>query len=401
VYRGRPAAECLLIDTTETAELRERLNETEKLRSLGELAGGVAHDFNNLLSAILGRAQLLRRRGCEPAVECELAIIETAARDGRETVRRIQEFSRVRRDRRFDLIDLREILRDSAELTRPRWSAAGAGRGIELDLRVGTDGASRVAGNPAELRELFINLILNAVDAMPEGGGLSLSCRDEADSVIVEVADTGIGMTDTVRRHLFDPFFTTKGPAGMGLGLSMVYGIVARHDGTIDVRTAPGEGTTFSIAFPRKESMEGAAREPRQKKEETVPPARILVIDDEKEIAELLHDVLEIQGHTIRTAHTAAEGIRAGCSEEFDLIFTDLGLPDMSGWEVAARIREARPLVPIALVTGWAASIEESLVRERGLAALVHKPFEIEEVLRVTALILSARKTTTVAYSVE
>lgn len=398
-HRGRLAAECLLIDTTEADELRGRLNETEKLRSLGELAGGIAHDFNNLLGAILGRTQLLRRRPQLAGIDAELAVIEKAAQDGRETVRRIQEFSRVRKERPFDVLDLGEILRDCIEMTRTQWKAEAESRGvsISIDLQVGnpqvpdfeTSGALRILGNPSELRELFINLILNAIDAMPRGGDLSLACREQGERVQVLVADTGVGMTESTRQQLFDPFFTTKGPRGTGLGMSMAYGIVTRHEGTIEVRTAPGEGTTFMIDFPRAGAVSGTGEEKSANWEHGVHPSRILVIDDEPEIAAVLREVLMLQGHAVETALSALEGVKQATTKPFDLVFTDLGMPEMSGWEVAAAIRAKKPNLPVALVTGWAASIEEAEIQRRGIAALVHKPFEIVEVHRASSELLA------------
>src|SRR5262249_41984036 len=189
-YRGEPAVECLLIDTTETTELRERLGVTEKLRSLGELAGGVAHDFNNLLGAILGRAQLLRDRGLPREIDDDLSVVEKAALDGRETVRRIQEVSRVRGDRRFTSHDLAEILRDAMEITRSRWKAEPQSRTAGITVAIDTQPCHRILGNAAELREVFTNLIINAVDAMPKGGELTLACVAHHDKVRADVRDT-------------------------------------------------------------------------------------------------------------------------------------------------------------------------------------------------------------------
>lgn len=385
-YRGRPAAECLLIDTTEAKRLRERLSDTEKLRSLGELAGGVAHDFNNLLGAILGRAQLLRGKGQDGDTDHDLAVIEKAALDGRETVRRIQEFSRTRRDKRFTAVDLGEILRDAVEMTRTRWSGAP---GAPIEVQVDTPAVPPVLGNASELREVFTNLILNAVDAMPQGGRVDVSCRLDGETLVARVADTGSGMTEDIRRHLFDPFFTTKGTKGMGLGMSVAYGIVTRHGGQIDVATALGHGTVFTLRFDVADEDlvipaggDGAALAPY------VRPGRILVIDDEPEILAILRDVLHGAGHHVRAALSGREGVQLAHESVFDLVFTDLGMPDMSGWDVATRIRELRSGVPIVLVTGWGATLDEAEARQRGIEAIVHKPFEIEELVRVAATLL-------------
>jgi PAS domain S-box-containing protein len=249
-YRGRAAAECLLVDMTEAKRLREELEDTERLRALGELSSGVAHDFNNLLGAILGRIQLLRDREFSDDVDREMAVIEKDARDGRETVRRIQEFSRTRADRPFAACDLPDILRDAIEITRTRWESDAQRRNITIQTSEDYGDVPPIQGNATELREVFTNLILNAVDAMPQGGEVRLRCRLVEGRVRAEVEDSGVGMTEEIRRHLFDPFFTTKGMGGTGLGMSVAYGIVTRHQGTIDVTTSLGRGTTFTLEFP-------------------------------------------------------------------------------------------------------------------------------------------------------
>jgi len=349
----------------------------------------VAHDFNNLLGAILGRAQLLRRRGFAADVDSEMAVIEKAAQDGRETVRRIQEFSRTRRDRAFAAVDLGEVLRDVVEITRSRWRDEAARRNVAVQLELDAPPVPPVLGNAAELREVFTNLVLNAVDAMPQGGRLRVSCRELDGRVVAFVSDEGVGMTEEIRRQLFDPFFTTKGSRGMGLGMSVVYGIVLRHEGTIDVDSALGRGTTFTIGFPIcHEALpvvggDGAAMP------QLVRPGRILVIDDEPEVAAVVADALATDGHTVDVAVCGEDGVQQAAYTSYDLVFTDLGMPDLSGWEVAERIRARKPSLPVALVSGWGASLDEDEARRRGVVAVVHKPFDISELLRTAARLLS------------
>ncbi len=390
-YHGRAAAECLLVDMTESKRLRERLSETEKLRSLGELASGVAHDFNNLLGAILGRAQLLRRKGMPGEVDQDLAVIEKAAQDGRETVRRIQEFSRTRRDKKFEFVDLAEILSDALEITRTRWKDDALLRKIAITPVLQVSEVPPISGNASELREVFTNLILNAVDAMPQGGRLELSCRRSADRLIAEVTDTGVGMTDKVRQNIFDPFFTTKGTRGMGLGMSVVYGIVTRHGGKIDVDTALGKGTTFTLEFPiAHERHVPAAGSDGASLPQFLRPGRILVVDDEPDVAAVVKDVLTTAGHQVDTAISGAEALRMVELTAYDLVFTDLGMPDMSGWEVAEKINDAKPGLAVALVTGWGTSLDEADASRRGVSAVVHKPFEIDELLKIAHCLLSS-----------
>jgi PAS domain S-box-containing protein len=389
-YQGKPAAECLLVDMTEAKALRARLSETEKLRALGELASGVAHDFNNLLGAILGRAQLLRRKGLDPKVDRDVAVIEKAAQDGRETVRRIQEFSRTRRDKQFHAVDLGEILKDALDITQTRWKDDALARKIHVKASLDTEPVPPVLGNASELREVFTNLILNAVDAMPQGGRLDLRCRREGDRVVASVTDTGVGMTEEIRTHLFDPFFTTKGARGMGLGMSVVYGIVTRHEGRVEVKTSLGRGTTFTLDFPAPPGLvlpapggDGASLPL------LLRPGRILVVDDEVDVAEVVKDVLATAGHSVDTALSGRDALRMIELGSYDLVFTDLGMPDMSGWEVAEKIADVKPGLPVALVTGWGNSLDEADARKRGVTAVVHKPFEIDELVQTAQRILS------------
>jgi PAS domain S-box-containing protein len=387
-YRGRPAAECLLVDRTEAKRLHDKLTETEKLRALGELSGGVAHDFNNLLGAVLGRVQLLRRRGFARDVDFELSVIEKAALDGRETVRRIQEFSRTRRDKRFEPVDLVEVLRDALEITKTRWRNDAMSRNVSIETSLDAESVPPILGNASELREVVTNLILNAVDAMPHGGRIRLSCRRHGERVVARCEDTGIGMTEQIRQQLFDPFFTTKGTRGVGLGLSVVYGIVTRHEGKIDVVTAPGKGTTFVLDFPSTREIPKPAGGDGASMPVLLRHGKILVIDDEEEIAEVVKDVLVSAGHDVDVALSGTDGVRRASLDVYDLVFTDLGMPDMSGWEVAASIGRAKPGLPVALVTGWGSSLDEEDARRKGVVAIVHKPFEIDELVRTAARLL-------------
>ena len=388
-FRGRSAAECILVDTTEETNLRNRLTDTERLRALGELAGGVAHDFNNQLSAVLGRVQLLRRRGFDVSIDAELAVIEKAAQDGRETVRRIQEFARTQQDLEFFPVDLSEILQDAVEMTRSYWDSEARRRNVKIRLEADTPTVPPILGKDSELREVFTNLILNAVDAMPQGGTLRVACDEVDGRVRGVVSDTGVGMTEEIRRHLFDPFFTTKGQAGTGLGLSMVYGIVSRHEGEVSVVSEMGRGSTFVVEIPIADAGSAEVRCESAEDQGSVKPARILIIDDEQDIAEILREILIAEGHEVETALRGADGLKLATLSRYDLVFTDLGMPDMSGWEVAKRLRDRSPSTPVVLVTGWGASLDDTEVRNHHIRAVIHKPFDIRHVVQATGLLLA------------
>src|SRR5216683_463160 len=247
------ADERLLVNIAQLAALMlrsARLYE-ERTRALGEMASGVAHDFNNVLASILGRAQLLLERIQDVKLRRWLQVIERAAMDGARTVRRLQDFTGIRRDQPAVAVELNQVVQQVLEATESTWRQDARRRGVEIEVL--TDLAEHlpnIAGDPAELREAFTNLVLNAVDAMPKGGQLTLRTSSPEGQVMVEVTDTGIGIPEPIRQKIFDPFFTTKGPKGTGLGLSMAYGILARHSGCITVESEEGRGTTFRLVFP-------------------------------------------------------------------------------------------------------------------------------------------------------
>jgi PAS domain S-box-containing protein len=235
-------------DVTEQRRWEEQLARSEKLSALGQLAMGMAHDFTNLLQAILGHTQLIAHEPSPERLHRGLSTIEQAVRDGVETVGRIRRFARREGDRRPELVDLREVVRQAIEIVRPRWSQSDL-RGAPILVRQQLGSVPAIKARSAELREALINLVLNAVDAMPQGGSITLETRHEGGWVLLSVSDTGMGIPEDVRRRIFEPFFTTK-ETGTGLGLSIVSGIISSYGGTIDVDSECGRGTTFTIRLP-------------------------------------------------------------------------------------------------------------------------------------------------------
>jgi signal transduction histidine kinase/ActR/RegA family two-component response regulator len=388
-YEGTPAVEAILVDVTERRKLEEQMVAYERLRALGEMAGGVAHDFNNVLGAILARAQMLQRYSPDEKTLRGLQIIEKAARDGAETVKRIQNFTRVRTEQDFVAVRLEPVLEDVLEMTRGRWEdeAHRLGKSIRMVRELGEVPA--ILGNVSELREVFTNFILNAVDAIPSAGTIAVRTWSEGGKVVVTFSDTGEGMTPEVQRRLFDPFFTTKGARGTGLGMSVAYGITRRHGATIDVRSERGRGTEFRLEFPAAETGKMPVPAPAAQ----VPLAgseRVLVVDDQGEIRDLLHDVLQGAGyHVVRTAD-GEEALARLEAEAFDLVITDLGMPGISGWEVARGARARRPEVKIILLTGWAATLDADEIQKSGVDATLKKPFEMDGLLRAVRDVLGS-----------
>ena len=368
-------------------ESQQRIIRSERLRALGEMAGGVAHDFNNVLAVVVGRAQLLQRQIDAPDLRRQLQIIEHVAQDGAQTVRRIQEFARMRRTRPWQHVDVTEVVREVVEATRPHWSDLAQARAVTYAMRLDLAPVPPVAGDPAELRETFLNLLFNALDAMPQGGSLTFSTRVEGDRVVCVVQDTGVGMSEAVRQRCFEPFFTTKAEHGTGLGLSIAYGIVTRHGGEIEVWSRPGEGSRFTVRLPVGAEMPSPPPEPPAPR--AGRSARILVVEDEPAVREVLVDVLEGQGHEVVACADGTAALTHVDGPAFDLALVDLSMPGLSGWEVAKGLRAAQPNVPIALVTGWGDQIDFAEARTRGIDYLMAKPFNVDDMTRLVAGVLA------------
>lgn len=374
----------------EQERIREQFSQVEKLSALGELASGVAHDFNNTLAGILGRAQLLQRTDDPEKIKRGLEIIIRTAEDGAKTVKRIQDFARQRRDHNFELVSIDQILQDASEITRPRWKNCAEASNIHISLDLQSGSNAMVMGDDSELREVLVNMVFNAVDAMPEGGTLLLkSCR-EGESVIVTVVDTGVGMYPEVRSKIFDPFFTTKGKAGLGLGLAVSFGIIRRHGGSIEVESQYGKGTEFRITLPLAKIAEKSV-----KPVETVVPeipaepepqllkrslTRLLVVDDEDFVRDLLGEILEGEHCEVYLAESGSTALSLFREHKFDGVFTDVGMPGMSGWELAREIRLINKQIPIAVITGWGEAVGSHEKKAAGVDWVVAKPFTADRI---------------------
>jgi len=352
---------------------QQQLVQAERLSALGEMAAGVAHDFNNLLAVVVGRSEILLAKGQDPSVARDIEIIRTAAWDGANTVRRIQEFTRTRRVRTASQVEIPALLRDVVELTNGRWKDEAQSRGISYDVVVegGTD--SPVAGISAELREVFMNLLINGLDAMPGGGQFVFRISDDANTVIVAAEDTGSGMSEETRRRVLEPFFTTKGARGTGLGLAVSWGIVKRHGGTIEIESTVGMGSIFTIRLPI--SSGDSAPDVAETTVRQVRSGRILVIDDEPEVRCVLRDMLTPCGHTVIEAASGETGLALLEREAVDVILTDISMPGMSGWDVAAACQQQFPQIPLGFVTGWGDRLDEQETTRAGVRFIVSKPF--------------------------
>lgn len=391
----------------EQDRIREQFTQIEKLSALGELASGIAHDFNNTLAGILGRAQLLLRTNDPEKITRGLNIIIKAAEDGARTVKRIQDFARQRRDHDFVPLSVDQILFDVSEITRPHWKdkSEASGAHIELDLQVRS--RSKVLGDESELREVLVNMVLNAVDAMPRGGRLTLSAEDANDSVVISITDTGCGMAPEIRSRIFDPFFTTKGKAGMGLGLAVAFGIIRRHEGAITLESELSKGTTFRVSLPAADAEEAAGSNNSVALEESTNvnaqllnvaeesfdanQLRVLVVDDEESVRDLLRELLESEGCSISVASSGQDALRLFQSGHFDAVFTDVGMPGMSGWELADAIRQQGKQTPIAVITGWGEAVGSNEQKQADVEWVIAKPFTADRIFELVCEIATLR----------
>ncbi len=372
-------------------QLESELIKIERLRALGEMSGGVAHDFNNILGAILGRAQLLLEKVDTPSIKKGIEIIEKAALDGAETVRRIQEFTRVRADSSsFKTTDINQVIRDAIEFTRTRWKNEAEAMGRPITIANDFNDIPPVLGDPSGLREVFTNLIINAVDAMPEGGRISIKTEKQAENIMITISDTGKGMSRETKQRIFEPFFTTKGTRGSGLGLSICYGIITRHKGEIVIDSSEGNGSTFTITLP----FVRAAEEEKESPQATTPvtPAEALVIDDEKIMRTLLSDILKNSGCSVDTAERGDDGLRLFSAKTYDIVFSDLGMEDMSGWEVARHIKDRSPDTPFVLVTGWGKQLSDEDIHKKGVDFVISKPFKIQAIRDIVNRAMAGKK---------
>ena len=373
---------------------REAMAQSEKLRALGQMASGIAHDLNQSLMLVASYSDLASQALVQdPLNLAELQDLLTtttqAALDGGETVKRLLLFTRAAPEQDSQPVDLNNAVRDAVRLTAPRWRDAAQAEGRPISLHVKAEGHPTIQGSPARLREMMTNLIFNAVDALPTGGTVHLRVRAEDGQGLVEVADSGVGMSAEVQARAFEPFFTTKGESGTGLGLAMVFGIVEQHGGHIDVRSAPGDGTTFRMRFPLVDALAEVPLKPSPALPAQLEPfrlLRILVVDDEPMMTKAVVRMLKPSGHVVSVAGSGEEALEKLAEQTFDVMVSDMGMgAGMNGWELAVAVKSRWPSVRFLLATGWGAAIDPAEARAKGVETVLAKPYHSADLLRALA----------------
>lgn len=378
--------------TKELRAAQKIVMQQERLKALGQMASGIAHDVNNALSPIMGFADLIQmsEKDLSEKSKRHLKHIQTAAEDIAHIVSRLRDFYRTRDDDEpLQLVSFNKIVDQVIEMTAPRWKTMPQNVGITIEMQKELEAdLPKTAGIESELREVLTNLIINAVDAMPEGGTITVRTKPrskkngDAPEIILEVSDTGTGMDEETRVRCLEPFFSTKGHRGTGLGLSMVYGVIERHDGNIEIDSEPGKGTTMRLIFPVRELQPKKIVEPL--KNSKIKPLHVLCIDDEPLQRELVKEMLERDGHKVETADNGENGVEIfrkalGRRDPFDIIITDLGMPYVDGREVAKIIKQGSPETPVVLLTGWGEFISDDETALSDFDDLLTKPPRLGE----------------------
>ena len=380
-------------DITGRKEFEQKLFQIDKLNALGLQSSGVAHEFNNILGIILGYLEIVKGEigDVSESVLDALGVIEKAARDGSVIVDKIQQFSRIKKEheKKEELVDLIDVVNDALEFTMPRWKTDAQSKGIEYEIIKNNFISSKfsIRCNPSELREVVINIINNSIDAMPDGGKIEVSIKADEDKVSIIISDNGIGIEDDIKDKIFDPFFSTKGVKRSGLGMSLSYSIMARHDGEILVDSCVGKGTTMHVKMPLFDEEVEQCDDKGAVVIESLS-ANILIIEDEDVILDMMKILLESRGHNVFVSQDSSVGIEMYENNMYDIVLCDLAMPKLNGWQVAQFIKEydtvrKRTKTPIVLITGYELDADNIDYKKEGVDFILNKPIEFDKLYKI------------------
>jgi len=372
------------IDITDHKRIEKDLVNMEKFHVLGEMSGGVIHDINNILTMIIGYIEIASKKDYKhrECIVCKKIIdkIKQAALDGSQIVKRIWNFTHLSKEQHCEPIDMNEIVDEVMELLRPKWDNNYLAREINLNVVKKLNPIPPVTGNSAELREVLSNIIINSIEAMPCGGRIIINTSLDNEYVIVSVSDTGTGMSEETKLNIFKPFFTTK-DKGTGLGMYVSQSIAKKFCGDIMFESKEGGGTIFKVSLPALKEKE--AKKPRVTLSATgTKKFNFLIIDDEINICEILNEFLTTEGHAVNYAQNGEEGLRLFETHFQDIIITDLNIPEMSGLEIARRIKEKSPKTLIIMLTGENISTEK-INKEELIDYFLYKPIDFQKLSQV------------------
>ena len=373
------------IDINERKKIEATLIQSEKLKSLGTITAGISHEFNNILNIISGNIQLLQMDYKDHSKLMDsFNIIKKSIDNGVLITDRMREFTHIDTDTMdFVPADINKLLTQSVDFTIPRWKSMAQACGINYNMDMeGIKSISSILCNPVEIKDVFINIINNALDAMPDGGRISFRTWSKDDSVFASISDTGKGMSEDVKKNIFDPFFTTRRPEGTGLGMSTSYCKMVRHAGKIEVDSEEGKGSTFTLQFPATKKTSSPTTTTKPKQETKDKKLTILVVDDEEEICKMLTDFLSHFGHKVKAVNNGAGAIELSKRENFDLILCDLAMPEVFGYDVIKALNKLEKRPKIGIITGWGGNFKPLDDEEFKVDFIIRKPFELSELTK-------------------
>jgi signal transduction histidine kinase/ActR/RegA family two-component response regulator len=367
----------LLKQLSELKRAQQQVIQRERLHALGQMASGIVHDFNNSLTPILGASDFLLMNpemlNNKDEAKTLIESIRTAARDARNVVHRLREFYRPDEDAVSESIDINPVIEQVILLTHPKWKEQTQAGGQSIEIKLDLKRIPTVRASESRLREIFTNLILNSVDAMPRGGTITITTDIDGDHVVAKVSDTGKGMNEEVCQRCFEPFFSTKGKNGTGLGLSMAYGIIQKWGGTITAESEINKGTTITIHLPAENIPPVRSNEVTYETD-TIAPLTILVADDNPPSRDIVSRHLRANGHTVDTATNGRETVAMCLAKKYDLLVLDRVLADMDGLTIAATMSHEHPEFRIILLTGYNDPSEDTSHLPEGVDFLLEKP---------------------------
>ena len=369
-------------DITQQKQAEKAIIESQRLGAIGEMASSIAHDFNNSLQSIFGNVEIAMFNKDLPETTLEyLKAIKTAASDAAARVQLIQRFGGKKISKsKYTSVDVNKLISEVIIQSRPLWKDEAENKGISIQIKTTSEKIPEVFGNEGELRSVLFNIFKNGIEAMPEGGTISIGLKGETDNVVLTISDTGIGMDEETKTRIFQPFFSTKGfEIGRGLGMSGVHSIIKEHGGTILIKnTAPGKGTSIEITLPI--STKNIIEEKDEGIVENTSSIRVLWVEDDEIIKENVSLMLDLLGHKGDTARSGKEALEYLDKNSYDLVITDIGMPQMSGWQLADIIKEKfKGRMKVAVVSGWGNQIEDAKKIEHGVEYVLSKPFRIEQ----------------------
>ena len=356
---------------------------TQQSGALGEMVVGIAHDLNNWLTPIVGFSEMLlvNTEADKEKMDLFLKNINSSAKEAAQAVQRLTRYSQLSREKGTDtLIDLNQVIEQCILLTKPRWRSQSEAKGIYIKVEMELEDISPIMAKDHEIREVITVLIFNAIEALHQGGTITIATRQDGDRIVLEVRDDGIGMTEEVKAQCLEPFYSTKGDENSGLGLPLVFGIVHRYHGSIEIESSPGEGAAFIIRLQAADDSEEdlAVPEGDEAMEVIIEPLSILLVDDQPEVTDAVQELLQVDGHHTEAFQSGLKALEAFEPGKFELVITDRAMPDMNGHELAAEIRSMSPDIPVIMLTGFSDLMQGADEFSDNVDLILGKPIELD-----------------------